>query len=45
MITKSAQSFTNSESTAAASIIQGIGPQKYERKRSSGLSAFSTSSL
>jgi hypothetical protein len=45
MIAGSAQWRTTPESMMAASIIQGIGPQKYERNLSTGFLFFSGISL
>ncbi len=45
MMPKSAQWPTNADSTTATSIIHGIGPQKYDRNFSRGLTGFSGSSL
>ena len=45
MMVRSAQCPINSESTAAASIIQAMGPQKKRRNFSRSLTSFSTSSL
>ena len=45
MMPKSTQCRTTSERIAAASIIQGIGPQNDARSLSSGLAFFSGSSL